>query len=145
MIKLVNILHEIGDATSKKYKWKKVYSEGNISKPDGYAEYEFTTDSDLEYGVQIRNRMKFLDVDFVADDSYDEVNKGEIFNVMATIADIIKSIIDKGGINGIRYEAKSKGSDMGISRDRLYRLYISKAFPNVEFVQQGGTIFAIFK
>ena len=81
-----------------------------------------------------------MDVDFVADGTYDEVNKGEVFSVMATIVDIIKSIVDKGGIKGIRYIAKSKGNDAGIARDRLYRIYISKLYPNVTFLQQGGTI-----
>ena len=145
MVKLIDILNEIGDATSKKYNWKEVYNNGWINEPDGESEYEFKTDSGIEYGVQIRNIGKYLDVDFVADGSYDEVNKGEVFSVMATIVDIIKSIVDKGGIKGIRYIAKSKGNDAGIARDRLYRIYISKLYPNVTFLQQGGTIFATFK
>ena len=137
-------LKEIGDSTSKKYPWKLVYKEGNINKPDGYAEYEFITDSDLIYGVQIHNINKFLDVDFVADGSYDETNKGEIFNVMATITDIIKNIVYKNqDILGIRYDPKNKLSDFGAKRDKLYRAYLLQNIPKIDFIKQGNTIFGI--
>jgi len=144
MIKLTDILLEIGDATSSKYPWKLIYNEKDIYAPDGYREYEFSTESDLTYGVQITNISNYLDIDFVADGSYDEVNKGELFKVMATITDIILSIIKKGNILGIRYNPKAKGSDFGQKRDKLYKVYINKIMPGTNFYQQDGTIIGVF-
>ena len=142
----INNLQEIGDSTSKTFPWKLTYKEGNINKPDGgYVRYEFKTDSGLEYVVIIQNINKFLDIDFVADGNYDEVNKGELFKVMATITNIIKNVISKSqDILGIRYNPKSKGLDFGIQRDQLYRAYILKNIPGIKFINQGGTVFGIF-
>jgi hypothetical protein len=153
MIRLKKLLKEIGEATGPKYKWKKEIS-GDLNKLKGKQGYSFVTDSGLEYWVALKNKKKFIDVDFEADESYDVTNRGEMFSVMATIVDIVKSALE--GLNtgsdsnnsdvlGIKYAPFQKGGDMGAKRNNLYIAYIKKAIPNTEIIHAGGYTFVKFK
>lgn len=153
MIRLTHLLKEIGEASGAKYKWKQEIS-GDLNKLDGRQGYSFVTDSGLNYWVDLKNVLKFINVDFEADESYDVTNRGEMFSVMATIVDIIKTAlkdVDTGSdpmnssVLGIKYSPFQKGGDQGKKRDQLYLAYIKKSLPNTEVVHAGGYTFIKFK
>ena len=141
-------IFEIGDSSSKKYKYKINGKFEDMSEFDKRLYATFKTESKLEYTLTIININSFLDVDFTANGEYDETNKGEMFKIMATVVDVIENIINNSeGIRGIRYEPKSKEKDSGAGRDRLYRIFMEKSIKrlgkSIKFVQQGGTVFGI--
>jgi hypothetical protein len=141
-------IFEIGDSSSKKYKYKINGKLNDMSEFNKRLYATFKTESKLEYTLTVININSFLDVDFTADGEYDETNKGEMFKIMATIVDVIETILNtNNNIRGIRYEPKSKGNDSGESRDRLYRIFLEKSIKrlgkSIKFVQQGGTVFGI--
>ena len=141
-------IFEIGDSSSKKYKYKLNGKLDDMSTFDKRLYAKFKTESNLEYTLTVININSFLDVDFTADGEYEETNKGEMFKIMATVVDVIENIINNNtDIRGIRYEPKSKGKDSGEGRDRLYRIFMEKSIKrlgkSIKFVQQGGTVFGI--
>jgi len=157
MIRLKKLLKEIGEASGAKYKWKQEIS-GDLNKIGAKQGYSFVTDSGLNYRVTLKNDLKFIKVDFEADESYNVTNRGEMFSVMATIVDIIKSALeglntgsdsDDSDVLGIKYSPYQKGGDMGEKRNNLYIAYIKKAIPNIEIykLQLAGVryTFAKFK
>ena len=147
-IALYPSLKEIGDASSKSFDWKE--------DSDSMADYgvTFTTDLDTKYDVDIDvydnvnfdsdKTYKMLDIAFNvhAQSSTQVTNKGEMFPVMATIVDITKHYLKKLGANGIVYNPskKSKEGNTDNQRDRLYRAFIQKAFPNAKIKVDGTAI-----
>ena len=141
-------LSEIGDASSKSFDWKE--------DSDSMADYgvTFTTDLDTKYDVDIDvydnvnfdsdKTYKMLDIAFNvhAQSTTQVTNKGEMFSVMATIVDITKHYLKKLGANGIVYNPakKSKEGNTDNQRDRLYRAFIQKAFPNAKIKVDGTAI-----
>jgi hypothetical protein len=68
---------------------------------------------------------------------------------MATVSTILQEVLmENSTIKGIRYEPQGKGNDLGKGRDTLYRAFIENATKKlgkgVKFIQQGGTVFAMF-
>jgi hypothetical protein len=147
-------INEVGEANLKPYKWEEV-------DRDGYWYYvRFTTDNDVEYEVDLEsithvdrnvNELKAFNVEFIAKpkgaEGYSDkivVNKGEIYRVMSTIADIIKYYVKKYKAQAILYSPAKKGNeDFGSQRDQLYKAFIKKALPGVYFEQKGEWIAAI--
>ena len=141
-------LSEIGDASSKSFDWKE--------DPDSMADHgvNFTTDLGTKYDVDIdvydnvnfdsEETYKMLDIAFNvhAQSTTQVTNKGEMFPVMATIVDITKHYLKKLGANGIVYNPskKSKEGNTDNQRDRLYRAFIRKAFPNAKIKVDGTAI-----
>lgn len=146
-------LFEIGDSSAKKYHYDVNGKMDKMGDLGSRLYVKFKSDSGLEYLLTIININKFLDVDFSVDGEWPETNRGEIFRIMATITDVIENVLQKSNdILGIRYEPKGKASnnnDLGKGRDTLYRAFIGNAVKkinkSVNFMQQGGTVFAIFK
>jgi len=151
----IETLNEVGEANLKPYKWKEVDRES-------YFVYtRFVTDSETQYDVDLKstnyvdddlNNLRALGIEFSAKLKGDEgssakivVNKGEMYKVMSTIADIIKTYIKKSKSQAILYSPskKSDEEDFGTQRDNLYRAFISKAFPGVKFKQDGEIVAAI--
>lgn len=153
-IKNLDLLNEIGDGNSLKYKWEEIKDD----------EYEtivwFTTDNNINYEVTLEyftssepttKDLPGMAVSFAADleGNYDFsnttiVNKGEIYKVMATVVDIIKHYLKD--IKVIMYTPEKKpGEDFGKQRDKLYKVFITKKFPNAEFIQKGEIILAYLK
>jgi hypothetical protein len=148
-------LNEVGEATLKPYKWEEVDREGY------FVYVEFTTDSETEYNVDLEstvyldkdlNNIPALGVEFLAkpkgiggSSAKIVVNKGELYRVMATLADIIKKYIKKSKAKAIIYSPskKSDEEDFGSQRDNLYRAFISKAIPGVRFEKNSNFITAI--
>ena len=153
-------LFEIGDRSAKPYKYEIIGQIKKLSKV-GYKLYiEFTTDSKLEYELRLINYDMLLEVDFFVanlEDRLAETNRGELFKVMATIAEIVKeALIENPKIKGLVYEPKAKiydrgvDDDMGSQRDKLYRLFINKAAKTmgkkVKFMQRSNefVVYAFF-
>ncbi len=148
-------LNEVGEANLKPYKWEEVDREGY------FVYVEFTTDSETEYNVDLEstvyldkdlNNIPALGVEFLAkpkgiggSSAKIVVNKGELYRVMATLADIIKKYIKKSKAKAIIYSPskKSDEEDFGSQRDNLYRAFISKAIPGVRFEKNSNFITAI--
>jgi hypothetical protein len=148
------VIKEVGEASLKPYKWEEVDREG-------YWYYvRFTTDNDVEYEVDLEsiihvdknvNELKAFNVEFIAKpkgaEGYSDkivVNKGEMYRVMSTIADIIKYYVKKYKAQAILYSPAKKGNeDFGSQRDQLYKAFIEKALPGVYFEQKGEWIAAI--
>jgi hypothetical protein len=61
---------------------------------------------------------------------------------MATIVDIVKYYIKDARV--ITYTPEKTSEEVfGSKRNNLYKAYITKAFPNADFKQQGDVIFTI--
>jgi hypothetical protein len=162
MIKLIDLLAEVGEGTSQKYSWR---LDTNDNTGDYIImNYVFTTDSNVRYFVLLNIGNEPL----VAIDDYEMtvsfgvgakpsikakagmakpsftkvVNKGELFRVMATVIDIVKDAIRvmKEEDRPIRYISfkpeKEKETETGFEqtnqRLQLYLAYIKK---NMEHVQ----------
>lgn len=144
-------LFEIGDRSAKAYKYKLNGKINNMSKLSARLYATFKSDSGLEYTLTLINIGMFLDTDFSIDGEWPETNRGEVFRVMSTVSTIVEEVIKKNPeIRGIRYEPKSKSNDdLGKGRDNLYRAFIKgsakKIGKSVNFIQQGGTVFAMFE
>ena len=116
--KLKDIINEIGDASSKKFKWrqpsgapaKKFKKQTDKLQKTGLGDeaiYEFTTDKGTRYSVHIEYtynpQTDYLraEVDFYTykkgklDTDMSVTNLGEIFPVMATITDIFISWLNE--------------------------------------------------
>jgi hypothetical protein len=145
--KLLSI-NEVGEANLEPYKWEEVDSNGRFTS------IEFLTPSETKYYVDLDYAeiddpededmaMEAMSVEFLAKPKGAEgssskivVNKGEMYTVMSTIADIIKHYLRKsrGDIKAILYSPSKKGNEeFGSQRDNLYKAFISKAFPGIEF------------
>ncbi len=151
-------LQEVGEATSKTYEWEIINSN-----PGDY-EFSFTTDSGIEYDVQLAKLdyedektgedINGLEIGFGAGeegaDKSDKavINRGEVFRVMATIVNIIqyatKLIPDFKNTNALIYNpAPKKGEDvLGNQRDKLYQTFIKKVYPKAKFEREGSALVA---
>ena len=117
MIKLIDILKEIGDAYSQSYEYS--YDGPN------YRAY-FTTEYNTQYKVTfetINNKMNIsFGVIYDSDDDPDfEVitNKGNIYRIMSTIISIINRAISEFNPNEIKFDSDNR-------RIKLYKNYIEK-------------------
>jgi len=145
---------EVGEANLSPYKWEEVDA-------DGYWIYtRFVTDSETQYDVDLKStnyiddnlkNLRTIEIEFSAKLKGAEggsakivVNKGELYRVMTTVADIVKKYIKKSKAQAIIYSPskKSDEEDFGVQRDNLYRAFISKAFPGTKFEKIGNLILA---
>jgi hypothetical protein len=121
MIKLVDILKEIGDANFQPYEYS--YDGSN------HRAY-FTTEYDTKYKVSFKivdGRMLIAfgviyDSDYDDDDDLDyEVitNKGNIYRVMSTVMSIINRAISEFNPNEIKFDSNDR-------KIKLYKNYIEK-------------------
>ena len=154
MIKLKNILLEIGDGGSKPYKYKLTRTESDPDFGDYFRLYEFVTDLGTHYEVMFEieedyskdEPWEFMNIEFGVDEkdgggvSYKvETNKGEVFRVMATIVDITKSILkERKNIKQLTFSGAKKSEDDN-RRNNLYMAYIKKHIPNVKNVEVDGS------
>lgn len=160
MIKLTEILKEIGAATAKVYPAGLNDQMGDIYNPEDGAvlTYQFASDSGFLYDVNVTGWQTdsgeyFLEVAFLADMELEPTNAGlaEMNRVMATVMDIVSKIIagDKAGvIDGLSYTPFGGGSDKkGFQRDRLYRAFIGQTpwGRGAEYETTGKMVIARFK
>jgi hypothetical protein len=147
-------LNEVGEANLKPYKWEEVDREGY------YVYTQFTTDSETQYDVDLKStnyindnlkNLRTIEIEFSAKpkdawgpSSRIVVNKGELYRVMATVADIVKKYIKKSKAQAIIYSPSKKSNEenFGVQRNNLYKAFISKAFPGTKFEKIGNLILA---
>ena len=152
MIKLTDLLNEVGEGTSKPYSWKE------LSSNEWHTFVSFTTDTETEYIVELEyfvstfpfaKDLPGFSLDFKAkpkgEDEFSNfiiVNKGEVYRVMATITSIVKAYLKDNKV--ITYSPEKKhGEEFGSQRDKLYKAFITKKIPNVVFKQIGEMIIAV--
>lgn len=154
-------INEVGEGTSKPYSY---------DTDDDYY-YNFTTDEDTEYEVEITPRyithntlpqipeekaLSMSLVSFTANSDYGQsniINKGEMFRVMSTIIQIVKdNISNNPEIGGIYFAPTTKkisqneNTDLsGNQRYKLYQAYIQKAIPNSKIIHHEGEAFVLFQ
>ena len=154
MIKLTNILLEIGEGTAKPYKYKLTRTESDPDFGDYFRLYEFVTDLGTHYEVTFEieedfskdEPWEFMNIEFGVDEkdgggvSYKvETNKGEVFRVMATIVDITKKILkERENIKQLTFTGSKKDEDDN-RRNNLYMAYIKKHVPNIKNVEVDGS------
>jgi hypothetical protein len=153
-------IHEVGEGSAKTYDWELLQTN-----PGDYT-YGFTTDSGIEYEVELvtleydddetGEPVNGLEIGFGAGEmgkeksDVDVINRGEVFRVMATIVEIIqfaiKLVPDFKSTNSLIYNpARKKGEDpTGNQRDKLYQAYIKKVIPNITFSKEGTAIVGKF-
>lgn len=142
MIKLRNILKEIGEGTATPYKFK--YTPRLFQDERKHIRtFTFTTDSELNYIVILsintasEDRYITISVMFKTEDGdfSDVTNKGEQFKIMATVIAIIKKAIElleeegKPPVKIIEF-APEKNDESDNRRANLYKAYIQKQLPN---------------
>ena len=149
-----NNLNEVGEASTTPYKWKEEYND------DMDVEVSFETESGLEYNVGLQRDVykgiPILEVEFVAGvidpdfgggmSSKITTNRGELFKVMSTIVDIIRYYVKNTEAQGVTYSPSKKG-DETIStnqRNTLYKAFLKKQVPGVEFKQDSDYVVALF-
>jgi hypothetical protein len=158
MIKLMDILAEVGEGTAPKFQWqfKGKYDTSDIINLD----YEFTTDKNVKYFVKLTvgehdtGAVFEMMVAFGVGRSVIKkamgdkkpfaqvVNKGELFRVMATVMDIVRDGLKRCKEAGTPVKVilfkpeKEKETKTGfVSNDqrlKLYKAYIDK---NSDLVQ----------
>ena len=154
MIKLKNILKEIGEGTAKPYKYKLTRTESDPDFGDYFRLYEFVTDLGTHYEVMFEieedfskdEPWEFMNIEFGVDekdgggvDYKVETNRGEVFRVMATIVEITKEILkERKNIKTLTFSGAKKDEDDN-RRNKLYMAYIKKHIPNVKNVEVDGS------
>ena len=151
MIKLRDILKEVGEATSVPYKWKKASTKRRT------VFFTFTTDQDTSYKVALENleykdfkendkELPAIEVSFGIKENgaYSPTtvtNKGEVYRVMSTIVDIIKDYLNRNKmIKAIIYEPLKKEGEKGFKRNDLYMAFIKKQIPTAKFEDSYGSV-----
>lgn len=140
MVKLIDLLKEVGEASAKPYDWKMTADH------EDYKEYMFQTKSGFYYKVEIEvlegyeeRDSAFVQFGIVEPDeddmgftNFDAVpSKGDLFNIMATIVEVLKDLIKKNpNIKYLQFETtKGRGKESN-ARLNLYAKYIQKHLPN---------------
>lgn len=158
MIKLTNILKEIGDASSQPYPFD-YYGDYGHARIYGFdtKNYPYTVElhyEDLDNYDNDPNNI--LGVRFYIPDEEDPdierddivANKGELFKVMATVTAIIKKDLkDHPEVDTIVFTpAKKESETTNISRLNLYMRYIKNAYPNATITTKDqGSVEVKFK
>ena len=140
------LINEIGDAGAKPYKWRRMdrrYDTYYIFTTDSGLEYQVMTELGsgdtltVEYGVEVITKQgnKSIDYELVT-------NRGELFRIMATIVDIVKTFMKKNsGVEYIEFEgSKNKAGDQ--RRNKLYMQYIKKHL-KPKSIEDDGTLITI--
>jgi hypothetical protein len=150
MIKLIDLIKEIGDSSSQPYKFD-FYGDYDVMRVYGFYTENYPYTVELQY-----DDLDFYDEDttnvlgvrfYVSDEDEPDLerddivtNKGELFRVMATVTAIIKKDIQNHPeIDTITFTpSKKEGETANVSRLNLYTRYIKYEFPNA-IVKPYGT------
>ena len=141
-MKLIDLLKEVGEATSRPYDWKMTADH------EDYKEYMFQTKTGFYYKVEIEvlegdeeRDSAFVQFGIVEPDednmgftNFDAVpSKGDLFNIMATIVEVLKDLIKKNpSIKYLQFETTKGKNKESNARLNLYIKYIQKHLPNAE-------------
>lgn len=158
-----DVVQEVGEGSIKPYKSEEVDQEGR------FVYVRFTTEKGTEYEVDLES-MEYPDpddedmnvaamgIEFMAKikgtQGYSSkviTNEGDLFKVMATVADIIKKYLKKRIFKDVEYliYTPSKKIDQAGSknqRDMLYRKFITHAFTGAHInTDENGWVVAKIK
>ena len=129
-IKVKTEINEIGEATSKPYKYKVTYQD------EEEIQYEFTTDSKLRYQISIahkgitRTKTRLVVAFKPLTGNYDTItNKGEHFRIMATVVAAVKEYLATVPTAAEISFTPSKADEGDMRRANLYKAYIAKHLP----------------
>lgn len=142
MIKLIDLIKEIGDSSSQPYKFD-FYGDYDVMRVYGFYTENYPYTVELQYDdldFYDEDTTNVLGVRFYISDEEDPdlerddivTNKGELFKVMATVTAIIKKDLkNHPEIDTITFTpAKKEGETTNVSRLNLYTRYIKNAYPN---------------
>jgi hypothetical protein len=121
-------INEVGEGNSETYEY-------TIHKTQ--AAYDVYTcvfmAEDLRYILDLKiisidfNEEKKMNIDFTADFTHDETNRGNQYKIMATILKIIKEVLDQeSNVVLFTFEGKDKKNQKENQRNNFYIAYIKK-------------------
>jgi hypothetical protein len=136
---IVNKLNEIGDAKVAPFQYQ-LKNRSEDSEREFILMYTFKTSTDFVYDVSFGVWNDLVGISFKANNSWEVVNTGEVFRVMATIVAITKDVISENPfITKIMFDP-TKRSDDDKARERLYMSYIKQQIPNSTVGKSGNSI-----
>lgn len=144
MIKLKDILREIGDTSAGVYGDLTPSQSGN-----GYYRYDFTTESGLEYiahvvkSIVADEERPVITTEFIVafevkgQDWHADTNKGELYKVMATVVNFVRRVVESDSSSKDDTEkaivfVPSKKDPNDDRRLKLYKAYLKKQITGVE-------------
>jgi hypothetical protein len=151
MIKLKDLISEIGEGSLKPYKWEEVDQEGR------FVYIRFTTAKGTEYEVDLES-MEFDDpddedmavdamgIEFMAKRKGEEgysakmtTNEGDALRIMSTVANIVKAYLKKRVFKDCEYilysPSKKPGEEgTGNQRDKMYQKFVMHAIPGAKVI-----------
>jgi hypothetical protein len=150
MIKLLDILKEIGDASSQPYKF-----EFYGSPYDEERYYGFET-SHYPYSVHITNyEDNEIEISFFVPNEKDpdqerydiETNRGDLFKIMATVVAIVKQDLKTHPeVDTLIFTpVKKQGAIDNSSRANLYLRYVKHSYPGAKVESNGDEIIVKIK
>ena len=163
MIKLKDILNEIGEGSAKPFEYKWI-SQGSYDNQVA----RFITDKGTEYEVNIADFSEYPDprdqeqdlpainIDFLAKrpgepgwSTKTVTNEGDLYRIMATIMLIVKDVMKRFDfdVQAIVYEPSKKTGEFGSNnkRDTLYRRFITRTFPGAQVMRDPGNSNIVIK
>lgn len=152
MIKLKDLINEIGEGSLKPYKWKEVDQEGR------FIYIRFTTDKGTEYEVDLEHleiddpndedmSVASMGVEFMAKRKGEQgfsskivTNEGGALKIMSTVADIVKKYLKNRIFKDAEYivytPSKKSGEEVtDTQRHQLYQKFIKHAIPTATQVR----------
>lgn len=142
MIKLKELILELGDSSPLKFTYKEV-------DPEWISTFYFTTKSGLKYELSIAvediegqgptaiANFEELSNDEKGGEEHALTNRFEMLSIMATVQEAMKMILKKNkSIETLQFSAKKEGTGDD-RRKNIYLAYIKKAYPNAEVTQYG--------
>jgi len=163
MMKLKDILLEIGEGSAKPYQFRTVKDKPDNT--DHNRQVSFKTEDNDQYQVELHAYWgdnwvtdtlgSHITIDFLIDhgfgnrDAYVVVNKGRLFRVMATVVQIAREFMKdidykEKGIDTLRIEPTKDDLD-DHRRSGLYMAYIKRQLPVASVKYDGDEIVAKLK
>jgi hypothetical protein len=123
MIKLIDLLKEVGEGTAEPFKVTRVSD----------TDYEFETSDGTNYVIELVEQWDtqlLVNFGVKGDDDYSTItNKGDLFRIMATVLIEVKKYIQENPNIDEVVIIPSKSSDTDTRRTNLYMAYIKKQLP----------------
>ena len=149
MIRLGDILKEIGDSTVAPYKWEFYGDDDNDIRYYGFYTEHYP------YSVRIFQDENQIEIEFSVPDEKDpniekwniETNKGNVYKIMSTVLDIVKADLQKHPeVDTLEFAAvKKQGQSDNNSRSDLYLKYIKHQYPNAQVEKYGDAVLVKIK
>lgn len=155
MIKFNDLLKEIGN-TNNPYNWSLGSDYVDLDRGKIVYGYNFRTEAGTRYKVDLAlDTDGYVDISFKAkgyDDEYKAItNEGVIFRVISTVVDIVahfnSDMLMEGLLGdyiiGYKFSGTGSGSESkkGRQRNKIYKQFLKRQFPNSDFRESQGVIY----